>query len=313
MTFAMVFPGQGSQSLGMQKALAETFPEVNATYAEASEVLDYDLWDLVQNGAQEDIDKTVITQPAMLTAGIAAYRCWQQREGASPQWFAGHSLGEYTALVAAGALAFTEALTLVQKRAEFMQKSVPEGAGAMAAILGLDDAAVIAVCKAAANGEIVSAVNFNSPGQVVIAGEKAAVARAVDGAKAAGAKRALLLRVSVPSHSALMKPAAEAMQPLLAAADIAASTVPVLSNVDVAVYTTPEQIRDGLCRQLYSPVLWADTVRYMAGQGVTATIECGPGKVLAGLSRRIDRALTGVCIDDPDTLQKALELVASEE
>lgn len=225
-----------------------------------------------------------------------------------PAWMAGHSLGEYTALVAAGSLTFADALKLVAKRAEFMQQAVPEGSGAMAAILGLDDSAVVDVCSAAANGQVVSAVNFNSPGQVVIAGEKSAVERAVDGAKAAGAKRALLLRVSVPSHSALMQPAADALKPLLDAATVSAPSVPVLSNVDVAPYSDANQIRDGLRRQLYSPVRWSDTIKHMAANGVSVAIECGPGKVLAGLVKRIDREVTGGFIDDADSLQKALAL-----
>ncbi|WP_156762771.1 ACP S-malonyltransferase [Woeseia oceani] len=308
MTFAVVFPGQGSQSPGMQKALADTFTEVVETYAEASEVLGYDLWSLVQEGTPEDLDRTVVTQPAMLTAGVAAWRCWQQAGATMPAWMAGHSLGEYTALVAAGSLTFADALKLVAKRAEFMQQAVPEGSGAMAAILGLDDSAVVDVCSAAANGQVVSAVNFNSPGQVVIAGEKSAVERAVDGAKAAGAKRALLLRVSVPSHSALMQPAADALKPLLDAATVSAPSVPVLSNVDVAPYSDANQIRDGLRRQLYSPVRWSDTIKHMAANGVSVAIECGPGKVLAGLVKRIDREVTGVFIDDADSLQKALTL-----
>ncbi|ANO51404.1 malonyl CoA-acyl carrier protein transacylase [Woeseia oceani] len=292
----------------MQKALADTFTEVVETYAEASEVLGYDLWSLVQEGTPEDLDRTVVTQPAMLTAGVAAWRCWQQAGATMPAWMAGHSLGEYTALVAAGSLTFADALKLVAKRAEFMQQAVPEGSGAMAAILGLDDSAVVDVCSAAANGQVVSAVNFNSPGQVVIAGEKSAVERAVDGAKAAGAKRALLLRVSVPSHSALMQPAADALKPLLDAATVSAPSVPVLSNVDVAPYSDANQIRDGLRRQLYSPVRWSDTIKHMAANGVSVAIECGPGKVLAGLVKRIDREVTGVFIDDADSLQKALTL-----
>lgn len=307
MTVALVFPGQGSQSLGMQKDLANTWPQVRETYAEASAALGYDLWKLVQEGPQEELDKTVVTQPAMLAAGVATARCWKAANGADPAWMAGHSLGEYSALVVAGALDFAEAVTLVQRRAELMQQAVPAGEGAMAAILGLDDEAVVAVCAAAAKGDVVSAVNFNSPGQVVIAGSKAAVERAVDGAKEAGAKRALLLRVSVPSHSALMQPAADALAEHLAAAAIREPSLPVLNSVSASPYGDAAQIRDALRRQVASPVQWVATVKALAANGVSTVIEAGPGKVLAGLVKRIDRSLTSVAVEDADSLGKALE------
>lgn len=310
MTVALVFPGQGSQSLGMQKDLAETWPQVRETYAEASAALGYDLWALVQDGPQEELDKTVVTQPAMLAAGVATARCWQAANGAEPAWMAGHSLGEYSALVMAGAIGFADAVKLVRTRAELMQQAVPEGKGAMAAILGLDDDAVITVCHAAADGQVVSAVNFNSPGQVVIAGDRAAVERAVEGAKAAGAKRALMLRVSVPSHSALMQPAADALAEHLAAADIRAPELPVLNSVSVEPYADPNQIRAALRLQVASPVQWVATVRKLVDNGVSTVIEAGPGKVLAGLVKRIDRSVSAAAIDDAASLQKALDAVA---
>ncbi len=307
MTVAIVFPGQGSQSLGMQQALAERYPEVAATYAEASEVLGYDLWKLVQEGPQEELDKTVVTQPAMLAAGVATWRCWQAAGGPAPAWLAGHSLGEYSALVAAGSLAFPDAVRVVQKRAELMQAAVPAGEGAMAALLGLDDEAVIQVCDEAAGDQVVKAVNFNSPGQVVIAGNRAAVERAVERAKEAGAKRALMLRVSVPSHSPLMEPAADALAEHLLATSFGSLDIPVLNNVSVEPYGAAEQIRDGLHKQVFNPVRWTETVRHFIASGVTTVIECGPGKVLAGLVKRIDRSVTCVAIEDAESLQKALD------
>lgn len=313
MTFAMVFPGQGSQSLGMQKALAEEFDVVLDTWREAGDALGYDLWTLVQEGPQERLDQTEVTQPAMLTAGVAAWRCWQAAGGAEPQRMAGHSLGEYSALVASGALEFAAAARIVRRRGQLMQEAVPAGEGAMAAILGLDDDTVTAVCAEAANGQVVSAVNFNSPGQVVIAGERDAVERAVEGAKGAGAKRAMLLRVSVPSHSALMEPAADRLAEELAGLEIGTPRIPVVNNVDVAEYADANQVRDGLKRQLHNPVQWSATVRGLAADGVSTLIECGPGKVLAGLGKRIDRSLACVPIEDPDTLQKALAASRGEQ
>ncbi|HUD96041.1 MAG TPA: ACP S-malonyltransferase [Woeseiaceae bacterium] len=306
MTFAMVFPGQGSQAVGMQSALAGKYDEVRQTYAEASEILDFDLWDVVQNGPEARLNDTVVTQPAMLAAGFAAWRVWRKTGGTTPAHMAGHSLGEYTALVCAGSLPFADALRLVRRRAELMQAAVPSGEGAMAAILGLDDDAVVAVCREAAQGDVVEAVNFNSPGQVVIAGHRVAVERAAEGAKAAGAKRAMLLNVSVPSHCALMKPAASALSQTLADTPFGNPGIPVISNVDAGPYESAEQIRTGLERQLYSPVRWTDTIRSIVANGASAIVECGPGKVLAGLTRRIDRSVEAIAFDAPDSVDAAI-------
>ncbi len=307
LTLAMVFPGQGSQSIAMQADLATEFPEVRATYAEASEQLGYDLWQLVQVGPKEKLDETVVTQPAMMTAGVATWRVWQKSGGEQPTLVAGHSLGEYTALVCAGAIEFAEAVNLLQRRAELMQQAVPAGDGAMAAILGLDDETVRSVCRDAEEGQVVQAVNFNSPGQVVIAGTRSAVERAVELAKSAGARRALLLSVSVPAHCELMKPAAEKLAEALAAADLAVPSIPVICNTDVVMYESAEQIRDGLRRQLFNPVRWAETIELMITSGATRIIECGPGKVLAGLTRRIDKSMSSACIDSPAALESALQ------
>ncbi|MEJ2590887.1 MAG: ACP S-malonyltransferase [Candidatus Thiodiazotropha sp.] len=309
-TFSIVFPGQGSQSVGMLGALAEAYPLVAQTFAEASDALGYDLWALVANGPAEDLNQTARTQPAMLAAGVAVWRLWQAQGGAAPAMMAGHSLGEYSALVCAGAIPFANAVDLVAERGRFMQEAVPEGSGAMAAILGLDDDQVRAVCADAAQGEVVEAVNFNSPGQVVIAGNKSAIDRACELAKGAGAKRALPLPVSVPSHCALMKPAAERLSEKLAAIEISAPTIPVLHNVSVETADDAQTIRQLLAAQLYSPVRWVETVQKMAAAGTSMVFEAGPGKVLTGLTKRIDRNLDGVAIFDPDTLNKALESVA---
>lgn len=302
----MIFPGQGSQSVGMLAALAEQYPEVQATFAEASEILGLDLWRLVQDGPGERLDETVITQPAMLAAGVATWRAWLSGGGATPANMAGHSLGEYTALVCSNSLGFADAVRLVRRRAELMQAAVPPGNGAMAAILGLDDEAVIEACKAAAEGQVVSAVNFNSPGQVVIAGERAAVERAIERAKAAGAKRALLLNVSVPSHCELMRPATEQLAQDLASTVLSAPSVPVIGNADVRAYEDAQQIREGLAKQLYSPVRWTETIRELANRGSSSIVECGPGKVLTGLVKRIDRGIPAVCIDSRETMTTAL-------
>jgi len=307
LTLAIVFPGQGSQAVGMQAELAAEFAEVQATYAEASEQLGYDLWDLVQTGTTEQLAETVVTQPAMLTAGVAAWRVWQTAGGPEPQQLAGHSLGEYTALVCTGSLGFTDAVNLVEQRAQLMQAAVPAGNGAMAAILGMEDGAVIDVCSNAAAGQVISAVNFNSPGQVVIAGDRAAVERATVLAKENGAKRAIILNVSVPSHCALMTGAADELAESLASTEFAEMRVPVINNVDVVPYENAEQIRDGLKRQLFSPVRWVGTVHYLIANGTDQVIECGPGKVLAGLAKRIDRSLAASCIDTPAALQKILQ------
>lgn len=298
MSLAFVFPGQGSQALGMLNAFAEV-AVVRDTLAEANAVLGFDLAALIADGPKEDLDATINTQPAMLVAGVASYRAWLAAGGAQPAVVAGHSLGEYSALVAADALSFADALRLVRLRAEAMQAAVPAGQGGMAAILGLDDEAIRAACLQAAQGEVVEAVNFNSPGQVVIAGSKAAVERACELCKAAGAKRALPLPVSVPSHCALMKPAAEKLAAALAEIEIQAPHIPVLHNVDVRAYQDPAQIKDALARQLYSPVRWVETVQKLQADGVTVVAECGPGKVLAGLNKRIVDGLQSFALTEP--------------
>ncbi|QZA80816.1 ACP S-malonyltransferase [Deefgea piscis] len=297
MSLAFVFPGQGSQSIGMMNGWAD-LAVVKATFDEASSVLGFDLWAMANEGPLEAINATVNTQPLMLTAGVAVWRAWQSQGGAMPAVMAGHSLGEYTALVAAEALSFGDALQLVRLRAEAMQEAVPAGTGAMAAVLGLSDELIIEACAEAAQGDVVQAVNFNSPGQVVIAGSKAAVERACEGCKARGAKRAMLLSVSVPSHCDLMKPAAEKLAAKLAVVEIHTPIVPVLHNADVAAYNNAEQIRDALVRQLYQPVRWVETIQKMAADGVTVVAECGPGKVLAGLTKRISSDLQGVALVD---------------
>lgn len=298
MSLAFVFPGQGSQALGMLNAFAEV-AVVRDTLIEANAVLGFDLAALIADGPKEDLDATINTQPAMLVAGVASYRAWLAAGGAKPAVVAGHSLGEYSALVAAEALSFADALRLVRLRAEAMQAAVPAGQGGMAAILGLDDEAIRAACLQAAQGEVVEAVNFNSPGQVVIAGSKAAVERACELCKAAGAKRALPLPVSVPSHCALMKPAAEKLAAALAEIEIQAPRIPVLHNADVLAYQDPAQIKDALARQLYSPVRWVETVQKLQADGVTVVAECGPGKVLAGLNKRIVDGLQSFALTEP--------------
>jgi [acyl-carrier-protein] S-malonyltransferase len=305
-TLAMVFPGQGSQAVGMLSDLALSSPQVGETFAEASEVLGYDLRELVQQGPAEVLNQTGHTQPAMLAAGVAVWRAWQARGGARPVVMAGHSLGEYTALVCAGALQFGDAIALVAERGRCMQSAVPEGVGAMAAILGLDDATVAGVCEAAAQGEVVAPVNYNSPGQVVIAGHAAAVERATTLAKEAGAKRAVLLPVSVPSHCSLMTSAADEFAARLAQVEIRSPRIPVIQNVDAAAHADPVAIRDNLGRQLYSPVQWVRSVQAMGAQGVTRIIEAGPGKVLAGLCKRIDKAIDAVAVHDTASLDSAL-------
>lgn len=307
-SFAIVFPGQGSQSVGMSRALAEVFPEVKALYQEASDALGLDLWKLVNEGPEEELARTENTQPAMLTAGIAVWRAWRGQGGAEPVVMAGHSLGEYSALVAAEAIDFADAVKLVAARGRFMQEAVPAGSGAMAAILGLDDEAVRQLCTQASASGVVEAVNFNSPGQVVIAGERAAVESAMELARRAGAKRALPLPVSVPSHCALMKPAAQRLAELLAETGIRAPAVPVLHNVDVTAATDPTQVRERLVRQLHSPVRWVETIQSMKARGVETVVEAGPGKVLTGLGRRIDKQMAFLPVFDPASLEKALEV-----
>jgi len=286
--------------------LAEAESQVKNTFAEASEALGYDLWKIVSEGPAEELNQTHITQPAMLSAGIAEWRIWLAKGGAAPAVVAGHSLGEYSALVAAGALDFKDAVSLVAERGKLMQEAVPAGTGSMAAILGLDDAKVIEVCERAAEGEVVSAVNFNANGQVVIAGQVAAVERAVNLAKEAGAKRAVVLPVSVPSHCALMKPAADKLAERLAAITINNPQIAVINNVDVSKASDADAIRDALVRQLYSPVRWVETIQAMEGEGVDTLVECGPGKVLVGLNKRIVKDMKTMPIFDPAGLESAL-------
>lgn len=305
--FSVIFPGQGSQSVGMLKELAEDKAIVRDTFTEASEVLGYDLWILAQEGPVEELNKTQVTQPAMLSAGVAVWRIWKAEGGANPEIMAGHSLGEYSALVCAGAMGFSDAISLVADRGRFMQEAVPQGAGGMAAILGLDDERVQGICVDAAESEIVAAVNYNSPGQVVIAGNKAAVQRVCDLAKEAGAKRALPLPVSVPSHCALMRPAAERLRERLAEIEIRIPQIPVLHNANVAEAVNAEDIRARLAEQLYSPVRWVETIQAISARGVENLLEAGPGKVLTGLNKRIDRKLNGFAVFTTDNLNAALE------
>ncbi|KAA5950926.1 ACP S-malonyltransferase [Pantoea sp. Bo_2] len=304
--FAFVFPGQGSQTVGMLTELAATYPLVEETFREASDALGYDLWQLVNQGPAEELNKTWQTQPALLAASVAIYRVWQQQGGEQPVLMAGHSLGEYSALVCAGVLNFADAVKLVELRGKLMQEAVPEGTGAMQAIIGLDDAAIRKACEESAQGQVVSPVNFNSPGQVVIAGNKEAVERAGAACKAAGAKRALPLPVSVPSHCALMKPAADKLAVALESITFNAPAVPVINNVDVTAETDAVAIRHALVRQLYSPVRWTESVEAMAAQGVTQLLEMGPGKVLTGLTKRIVDSLTAAAVNDTASLTAAL-------
>ena len=307
--FAFVFPGQGSQSRGMMNGYAD-FAAVRDTFTEASEILNQDLWQLVSEGSDAELNATVNTQPLMLTAGVAVYRAWQSQHGAQPAMMAGHSLGEYTALVASEALSFADALPLVRYRAQCMQQAVPEGVGGIAAILGLDDETVRAVCLEAAFGEVLEAVNYNSPGQVVIAGNRAAVERGMELAKSRGAKRAIMLPMSVPSHCSLLKGAAEQLRTYLNSLAIQAPTIPVLHNADVAAYSDGDLIRDALVRQLYSPVRWVETVLEFGKQGITHNVECAPGKILAGLNKRIDTNQQASAINDGAALTLALTTFA---
>ena len=307
MTFAFVFPGQGSQSVGMLNSVAQR-PEVRATIQEASDALSEDVAKLIAEGPSEALSLTTNTQPVMLTAGVAFYRAWIAAGGAAPKVMAGHSLGEYSALVAAGAISFKDAVPLVRFRAQAMQSAVPVGAGGMAAILGLDDADVIQVCAQAsiASGSVVEAVNFNAPGQVVIAGASDAVAKACELLKAAGAKRALPLPVSAPFHSSLLQPASEKLKTYLANIEFNVPTIPVINNVDVQILNDPQAIKDALVRQAAKPVRWQETIQAMAQQGVTQVVECGPGKVLAGLTKRINDQVSGVPVFDEVSLNEAL-------
>ena len=316
MSLAFVFPGQGSQSIGMMSALASYSPVIEATFAEASEVLHYDLWKRCQEGPVEALNATTCTQPAMLTAGVATYRLWRECGGAVPGFMAGHSLGEFSALVAAGNLEFKAAVDLVKFRAEAMQAAVPPGQGAMAAVLGLEDIDVEAMCREVtqsegAAGEIVEAVNFNAPGQVVIAGSAAAVTRAIDAATARGARRAVPLAVSVPAHSSLMLPAAEQLRERLKETAVAPAAGVQVYGVDVKIRTQPDEIRAALVKQLHTPVYWAATVRTLIAGGATHVVECGPGKVLTALNRRIDknRELKFLALEDRPAFEEALAML----
>ncbi len=303
--FAVVFPGQGSQAIGMLAELAEQYDVVNQTFTEASDALGYDLWALVQNGPVEDLNQTFRTQPALLAASVAIWRVWQELGLEQPEVVAGHSLGEYSALVCAGVIDFKQAISLVELRGKAMQEAVPAGTGAMYAIIGLDDASIAKACEEAAQGDVVSPVNFNSPGQVVIAGQKDAVERAGALCKEAGAKRALPLPVSVPSHCALMKPAADRLAEALADIEFNAPQVPVINNVDVVAETDPAKIKDALVRQLYSPVRWTEGVEKMHELGVEKLLEMGPGKVLTGLTKRIVKTLDAAAVNDVASLEAA--------
>ncbi|MCQ3830379.1 ACP S-malonyltransferase [Microbulbifer elongatus] len=308
---AFVFPGQGSQQIGMLADAAQAFPEVVATFSEASSVLGYDLWDLCQNGTQEEINQTERTQPLLLTSSVALYRAWQAQGGAVPATMAGHSLGEWSALVCSGVLAFEDAVRLVRERGRLMQEAVPAGEGAMAAVIGLDDQAVEAACAESAQGAVVSAVNYNSPGQVVIAGSAAAVERAIEACKSAGAKRALPLPVSAPFHTELMRPAAEKLAPQIEATAFHAPETPVIHNVHAKTESDPAAIKALMVEQIYSPVRWTECVQAMASSGTQQLVECGPGKVLAGLAKRIDRSLSAFNIEKPEQLSDAVKAVAS--
>ncbi len=303
---ALVFPGQGSQSVGMLAELHAEFATVRDTFAEASAALGYDLWALVANGPDTALNETHRTQPALLTASVAVYRVWLEQGGATPAYLAGHSLGEYSALVCAGVLSLSDAVKLVEKRGQYMQLAVPAGTGAMSAIIGLDDALIAKACEEAAQGEVVSPVNFNSPGQVVIAGNKAAVERANELCKAAGAKRALPLPVSVPSHCALMKPAADKLAADLNSISFHTAVIPVVNNVDVLAAAGAAAIKDALVRQLYSPVRWTESIEFLAAQGVDSVIELGAGKVLSGLIKRINKELNTASVTDVASLKDAL-------
>lgn len=302
--FAMVFPGQGSQSVGMLSTLAKEYQVIESTFAEASEVLGYDLWALVQQGPADELNKTSFTQPALLAASVALWRIWQEKQGTKPDYMAGHSLGEYSALVCASVLDFQTAIKLVELRGKLMQEAVPEGIGAMSAIIGLDNEAIINACEQASQGEVVSPVNFNSPGQVVIAGIASAVNRANELCKAAGARMALPIPISVPSHCILMKPAAEKLADALNNITFHTPKISVINNVDVKIESIPDSIRDALVRQLYSPVRWVEIIEYMTKQGISELFEVGPGKVLTGLTKRINSSLTATAINDVATFDK---------
>ncbi len=306
MNISMLFPGQGSQTVGMLADAYREFEVVQSCFNEASDALGFDLWSLVSNGTEVELNRTENTQPAILTASIALYKVWQNLGGVAPVSVAGHSLGEYSALVVAGVLSFKDAVKLVRLRGQLMQEAVPVGHGAMAAIIGLDDSGVVAACEKAASGEVVAAVNFNAPGQVVIAGGKDAVNRAIIECKASGAKRALPLPVSVPSHCDLMKGASEKLGEALRTLNVNDAVIPVVQNVSATAEVEKERIIDNLVKQLYSPVLWTQSVNGLSAQGVQAVVECGPGKVLTGLAKRIDRSLSGYNIEQPESVKAAV-------
>jgi len=307
---ALVFPGQGSQKVGMLAELAEQFSVVKDTFSEASDVLGYDLWQLVQEGEQEALNQTEKTQPALLTSSVAIWRVWNEQGGAAPALLAGHSLGEFSALVCSGVISFADGVSLVQQRGAFMQSAVPAGEGAMAAIIGLSDEQINEACETAAQGQVVNAVNYNSPGQVVIAGHTDALNRAMENCKAMGAKRAMPLAVSAPFHTALMKPAAEKLAEKIQATTFNVPNIPIVHNVTSATEQNPEAIKSLMVEQMYSPVLWTSSVEKMVADGITATVECGPGKVLCGLNKRIHKPLQGLPTETPDMLAKAVQDVA---
>lgn len=308
---ALIFPGQGSQQIGMLRELAERYSVVRTTFEEAADALGYDLWQVVQEGPSEALNATACTQPALLTASVAVWRVWQELEGPRPDAMAGHSLGEYSALVCAGALPFGQGVRLVKLRGEAMQAAVPAGEGAMAAILGLDDEVVEQACARAADGDVVAAVNYNAPGQVVIAGSKPAVERAIAACQEAGAKRAMPLPVSVPSHCELMRPAAERLAAAMEEVELRSPRYTVFQNVDAQAHADVETLRTRLIEQLYQPVRWTSCIEAMSARGAEVFIECGPGKVLTGLSKRIARGSKGLAVNDPDSLSAALELARS--
>lgn len=312
-TLAFIFPGQGSQQIGMLSELAERYAVVRSTFEEASSALDYNLWQLIQEGSAEALNRTDVTQPAILAASVAVWRVWKELEGARPEWVAGHSLGEYSALVCSGAMDFADGLRLVRARGEFMQQAVPQGQGAMAAILGLEAGQIEQACAEAAQGEVVQAVNYNAPGQIVIAGSVAAVERAIAACQAEGAKKAMPLPVSVPSHCELMRPAAEKLADELNRIQLSKPRVPVVQNVHARPETEVPVIRDNLVAQLYRPVRWIESIEFMAGQGVDTYVECGPGKVLVGLNKRIVKSARSLAVNDPESVQAALELLRAPE
>jgi len=309
--FGFVFPGQGSQKVGMLTELSEGHPVIGETFAEASAVLDLDLWEIVQHNSADLLDQTHITQPALLTASVALWRLWNQQQAPLPELLAGHSLGEYSALVCAGVLSFADAVAVVHKRGQYMQDAVPIGTGAMAAIIGMEDSQIAEICRAAGQGEVVAPANFNAPGQTVIAGDAAAVERAMAACKAAGAKRALPLKVSVPSHCALMKPAAERLAMVLSETQFNVPGIPVVQNINGRISKSPDEIRENLLKQLYMPVQWVDSIHCMRDFGIGRIVECGPGKVLSGLVRRIEPEIECNNIEDGDSLEQARVAVSA--